>query len=239
MEYGDEIASAYARNRTVSSDLIKALCELGQLDRGSKVLEVGCGTAAYLIELVNSTGCYGCGVEPSSEMRRHAGSDTPLELVMGSAEALPYDSGSFDLVFSVDVIHHVSDHLAHYREAERVMASGGLVCTATDSTEMILDRKPLSQYWPSSADADIERYPTVELLLSYMRKAGFAELRTHEIRAPFAITDCGPYRDRAYSCLHLISDAEFEDGLARLERDLQQGPVAGVKQYVCVWGKAC
>jgi SAM-dependent methyltransferase len=190
-----------------------------------------------VVALINTTGCHGWGIEPSDGMRRHAAFHQRLEVLEGSAERLPFDDDFFSLVFSVNLIHHIVDRLAYFLEAKRVVVPGGMVCTVTDSTEMIRNRKPLSQYWPSTATVDIKRYPTVGSLLDNMSQVGFFDLATREIRIPFSVSDSSLYRDRAFSCLHLISEAEFRQGLARLESDLREGPVNGLGEYVCIWGK--
>ena len=58
-----------------------------------------------------------------------------------------------------------------------------------------------------------------------------------EIRRRFEVTDATPYRERAFSCLHLIADEEFLSGLRCLEADLGAGSVQGVSGYVCLWGR--
>lgn len=237
MDY-DSAADAYARNRVAGGSVVDELGAYGGITSEHRVLEVGCGTASYILSLVNATGCRGWGVEPSGGMRDRAGLHERLELLEAAAESLPFDAGSFDLVFSVNVIHHVTDVDAHYREAKRVLRSGGMICTATDSAEMIRSRRPLSVYWPGSAEADIARYPTVENLVESMRQAGFAGFSLREVRTPFSVTDIAPYREKVFSCLHLISEKEFEIGLRRLEADLQRGPVEGFSECVCVWGVA-
>lgn len=233
----DSVASVYASSRGASANVIDELRAFAQLSAGPRVLEVGCGTASHVIALVIAAGCHGWGLEPSDSMRRRVPFCERLGLVPGSAESLPFGSGCFDLVFSVNVIHHVADPYALFREARRTLTPAGMVCTVTDTTEMIRNRKPLSQYWPSSVEADLKRYPRVESLLDQTRQAGLADHVTREIRTPFAVTDSTPYRDRAFSCIHMISDGEFEDGLARLEADLQEGPVEGLEEYVCIWGR--
>ena len=71
-----------------------------------------------------------------------------------------------------------------------------------------------------------------------MAAAGLEGCHVEIVTAPYRVTDAGPYRDRAYSSLHLISDAAWRAGLARLERDLALGPVPAVARYACVWGYA-
>ena len=57
------------------------------------------------------------------------------------------------------------------------------------------------------------------------------------VEAPYEITSTQPFRDRAYSSLHLIPEEAWQAGLERLEQDLAQGPVQGISRYACVWGQ--
>lgn len=233
----DAIADAYARNRRVSEPVISELRSFCPLSSASKVLEVGCGTANHIYTLVATTGCAGWGIEPSEEMRRHAPIHGRLSIGPGSAESIPFEDVVFDLLFSVDVIHHVPNLRSHLRESFRVLRSGGWICTVTDSSDMIRRREPLSRYWPSSAEADIGRYPAIDTLLDGMRQVGFTSLSSREIKKTSLITDATPYREKAFSCLRLIGDPQFKEGLQQLENDLREGPVQGTLEYVCVWGK--
>lgn len=52
----------------------------------------------------------------------------------------------------------------------------------------------------------------------------------------FELSDLQAYRDKAFSCLHLIRGPAFKRGLARLERDIASGPVQVVFRYVLLWG---
>ncbi|OFX26719.1 MAG: hypothetical protein A2Z07_02230 [Armatimonadetes bacterium RBG_16_67_12] len=45
-----------------------------------------------------------------------------------------------------------------------------------------------------------------------------------------------PYRDRAFSSLHLIPQEAFARGLARMEQDLREGPIHCVSRYLLLWG---
>ena len=57
------------------------------------------------------------------------------------------------------------------------------------------------------------------------------------VEEPYQITCAAPFRDRAYSSLHLIRDEAWRAGLERLERDLARGPVSGAARYACVWAR--
>jgi SAM-dependent methyltransferase len=233
----DHLAEAFARGRGASEIVVAELLEFGKIGPAARVLEIGCGTAAQLARLVEVTGCAGWGVEPSAEMRRRAARAPRLAVQAGSAEQLPFPDGSFHLAFSVNVIHHVAGRAAYCAEAFRVLRPGGLFCTVTDSAAMIRRRVPLSSYWPASAAGDLRRYPALETLMDLLAAAGFIEITNHELQAPFAITDAAPYREKAFSCLHLVPEDEFQSGLARLEDDLRIAPVTGLEEHACLWGR--
>ncbi len=136
----DTLAAAYAAQRRVHPLVVDALARSG-IGANSLVLDVGCGSGNYVAALSSQTGARFVGIDVSIEMlaegrRRRA----PSSVGIGRAEALPVAGGLFDVVYSVDVIHHVADRPAHFREAQRVLKAGGRVCTVTDSEDDVADR---------------------------------------------------------------------------------------------------
>jgi SAM-dependent methyltransferase len=231
------MAADYARHRQVHPGVFSRLLAGGQVTEHSNVLEVGSGTGNYIISLETHTGCLGFGIEPSQEMlnaaRRRRGN---VKFVLGHAEALNFEPASFHLVFSVDVIHHVGDRNAYFREALNALAPGGRICTVTDSAEDILRRSPLSTYFPETVDVELARYPRIETLKAEMIAAGFTGITTEQTEIAYDLTDLQSYRDRAFSSLHLISREAFTDGIARMEADLARGPINGLSLYTLLWG---
>lgn len=236
MDY-DSIASAYASHRKPVSPALREMRERAKLDKRSKVLEVGCGTCAHIASLVRDTQCSGLGIDPSPKMLYESAKLRLLNRCAGFAEKLPFVEDFFDLVFSVDVVHHLEDTGSYFGEAFRVLTPRGVVCTVTDSEEIIRNRKPLAVYWPATVQVDLARYPPIPLLREQMISAGFVDREESYIETPYEIADSTPYREKAYSCLRLISQEEFLIGLRRLEADLRKGFVQGVMQYVSVWGR--
>jgi len=202
-----------------------------------KILEVGCGTGKQLTALVELTGRRGWGIDPSSEMLNHAIADEKLHFLQGFAEELPFADDFFDLVFSINVIHHIQSTIAYFQESLRVLKPGGIICTATDSERKIRNRKPLAEYWPGTVNVDLERYPSLTALRQQMAGLGFIDIKDYEVQEPFEVTDVEPYREKAFSCLHLISEEEYLSGLRRLEADLKAGPVQGITEFVLLWGQ--
>jgi ubiquinone/menaquinone biosynthesis C-methylase UbiE len=155
---------------------------------------------------------------------------------IGSAEQLDFPSGTFDLVFSVDVIHHVIDRPAYFREAHRVLKKGGKVCTVTDSEEIIRHRQPLSVYFPETVEMELQRYPRISDLRTMMAEAGFTRIEETLAERAYELTDIQRYRDKAFSSLHLISAEAFERGIQRMEQDVQNHPIPATARYLLLWG---
>jgi ubiquinone/menaquinone biosynthesis C-methylase UbiE len=177
------------------------------------------------------------GLDPSAGMLAIAREAAPWEaLELGNAESLPFPDGAFDLAMSTDVIHHVRDRSSYFQEAERVLHPGGRIATVTDSREDIRQRRPLSSHFPETVAIEYRRYPSVMTLLREMAAAGFADPLVTEVSRSYDLTDIQPYRDRAFSSLHLIPEQAFANGLARLQEELAQGPIPVVSRYTIIWG---
>ncbi len=232
----DRLAADYACNRAVHPEVLRQLIAVAAPRPGSRLLEVGCGSGNY-IGALGPLGCTCWGLDPSQEMLARARQRAPAAaLVRGRAEELPFAAASLDLVFSVDVIHHVAGRAEAFREAYRVLRPGGMVCTATDSEWIIRHRRPLAVYFPETVAVDLARYPRLAELARLMAQAGFRRIRRRTVECSYPLKDSAAYRAKAYSALHLISPESFAAGLARLERDLERGPVACVSRYVLLWG---
>jgi cyclopropane fatty-acyl-phospholipid synthase-like methyltransferase len=239
VEYDAEIAERYAASRNLCAEVLACLVREGRVDERSRVLEVGCGSGNYLRALAATTTCAGAGIDPSADMlaeARRLGGIAELERARAEDVANVHGRSVFDLVFSVDVIHHVSDPAAYFAGAREVLRTGGRICTVTDSEDIIRRRRPLSEYWPETVSHELRRYPSVDFLSDSLRGFGFSEVRVFEVSREYQLDSAAAYERRAFSCLHLISDEEFVRGLARLRAALSIGPVVASTRYVLIWG---
>lgn len=234
----DTLASDYAAHRRVHPGVLAALLETGSTGPASRVLDVGCGSGTYAAAIRQATGSAVAGVDPSAGMLERAREqEAALDLHEGRAEALPFADAAFDLVYSVDVIHHVQDRPAFFAEAARVLSPGGLLCTVTDSAADIRRRAPLSSHWPETVAVELARYPSIGTLAIEMTAAGFGAIFEDHAEIAYQLVDTAPWRGRAYSSLHLIGDDAFAFGLAKLDAEVAAGPVAGLSLYTLLWGQ--
>jgi SAM-dependent methyltransferase len=234
----DQRAASYTRHRGVHDGVLRELIETGAIGSKTRVLDVGCGTGNYARALKSLTGCRISGIEPSAEMRSRAANATDWDsLVADRAEQLPYPDGHFDLLMTTDVIHHVGDRDAYFREAARVLSPGGKIVTVTDSHADLARRQPLTSYFPETLPIELERYPDISVLMAEMTTAGFAGFHLTESARKYEIVDIAPYRDRAFSSLVLLGEDAFQRGIERMERDLARGPIPALSLYTLIWGK--
>lgn len=234
----DRIALEYARHRKVHPEVLLCLVSHSGIDGDSRILEVGCGTGNYVAAVESAVGCSCWAIDPSEEMLASARDrSATVAFRAGRAERLDFEPGCFDLVFSVDVIHHLENHAAYFREVSRMLDPGGLVCTVTDSEWIIRHREPLAVWFPETVEVDLRRYPRLTDLRAFMQRAGLGDIEENLVEFPYEVADSSPYADKAFSALHLISAEAFERGLKRMESDLRAGPIPGASRYVLLWGR--
>jgi ubiquinone/menaquinone biosynthesis C-methylase UbiE len=91
--------------------------------RGSRVLEIGCGTG-LILERLQQVASYACGFDLSSKMVQKA-RDRGLKVVLGNVLNIPFQDSRFDLAYSFKVLAHVPEIGRALSEIIRVTAPGG------------------------------------------------------------------------------------------------------------------
>ena len=108
------------------------LAELAELQPGERVLDLGAGIGGPARVLAERFGAHVSAVEPVERFRRLAarlnaatGLADKIDLVDAHGDALPFDDGSFDLVWTQAVLPNVADLAPLAAEVHRVLAPGG------------------------------------------------------------------------------------------------------------------
>jgi ubiquinone/menaquinone biosynthesis C-methylase UbiE len=223
--------------RRTSPAVVASLIKMGNLSNSSKVLEVGSSSGSCIGELKSQTGrvCY--GIDPSFDMLAIARKRVPsIDFKVGRGEKLEFDQNFFDLVFSVDVVHQISDRRAYFEEAFRVLDDEGKVCTVTDSEWIIRNRTQQSLYFPASVDVELSRSPKDGELRQIMEAIGFHDVSEKMVEYHYELLDLESYRSKVYSALLMISQEQFEAGIKRMEEDFAKGPIPCISRYLIVTG---
>lgn len=102
------------------------------LDKNMRILDVGCGLGGAARYLANEFGCRVTGLDLSADYCRVAatlterlGLDSLVSFRQGNAVSLPFQDGSFDVVWTQHAAMNISDKSAFYREMFRVLRPGG------------------------------------------------------------------------------------------------------------------
>jgi demethylmenaquinone methyltransferase/2-methoxy-6-polyprenyl-1,4-benzoquinol methylase len=123
----------------------KKTMEQMNVQKGSKALDLCCGTADWTIALAEEVGTSGkvVGLDFSKNMLsvgRQKVNDlklTQVELVHGNAMSLPFEDNSFDYVTIGFGLRNVPDYLQVLKEMHRVVKPGGkAVCLETSQPEL-------------------------------------------------------------------------------------------------------
>jgi ubiquinone/menaquinone biosynthesis C-methylase UbiE len=190
--------------------------------RVRRALDVGCGTGRFLPLLRDVLDGAVVGVDPSADMlsvaaRKDAGR---VQLVRAPAEALPIRASSIDLVFVHLAYHHIIDRTGALREWERVLRPDGFLFICSPTVELLATYMWM-RFFPAAVRVDSERMPRRASVIAEAAWAGFRLQRQETVTRPYTRT-MSEYVDRiaqrALSTLRLISDEEFEAGLAALRR---------------------
>lgn len=107
-----------------------------------KVLEAGCGTGYNALELEKRKGWQVFPLDLQMEGLAYARSMGLARLVQGDVAELPFRSGSFDAVVSLDVIVHFPRGAEDRPVAEftRVLAPGGLLVLRVSALDVLRSR---------------------------------------------------------------------------------------------------
>jgi SAM-dependent methyltransferase len=138
-------------------ELAAGLIEFAGVEPGMRALDVGCGPGALMAALADRLGATNVsGVEPSEPFAEACRDRVPgAEVVVATAEALPFPHGAFDATLSQLVVNFMSDAETGAREMKRVTRAGGVVasCVWDYAGEMTL----LRAFWDAAREIDPER----------------------------------------------------------------------------------
>jgi ubiquinone/menaquinone biosynthesis C-methylase UbiE len=122
-----DIASLHPGGRKATKELLDRLGIVAD----DYVLDVGCGTARDLVELVQSKRCRAVGIDRSEKMVEMAQNrikkqnlQDRITVLKGDAQNLPFINSNFDVVYIQSVLLQV-DKSRVVRELARVLKAGG------------------------------------------------------------------------------------------------------------------
>jgi ubiquinone/menaquinone biosynthesis C-methylase UbiE len=111
----------------------KLLLDLLRPERGERVLDAGCGTGVFTLDIL-SLGAKVIGLDLSLPMVRRSrekSRHSPFQAVLGDIMNLPFPDHSFDKTVSVTALEFIPDGRRATQELFRVTREGGVIVVAT------------------------------------------------------------------------------------------------------------
>lgn len=144
-----------------------ALIRRSGIQPGMRVLEIGCGSGAYTLEIARAVGATGkvvaLDIQPGmleqlkNKLTRSENTDIRnVEPLLASACQLPFQNGSFDAAFMITVLQEIPDKWRALAEVRRTLRPGGIVAV----TEWLFDPD----------------YPLKQTTLRLLKEAGFGNI---------------------------------------------------------------
>ncbi|MBC8030579.1 MAG: class I SAM-dependent methyltransferase [Pyrinomonadaceae bacterium] len=117
-----------------AEQLIKLLVQRANFPMGSRVLDVGCGIGGTSIWLAQNMDCKVTGITISPvqvQMAKDAARQLKQQptFLLNDANDLTV-TGSFDVIWAVEVISHLSKRAEFFKRASKLLVKGGIICEA-------------------------------------------------------------------------------------------------------------
>lgn len=231
-----DIALGYDRSRRAEPAIVMALSAALRHQHARRVLEIGAGTGNYLCALAER-GFRTIGLERSASMLERGRAKARAHWIRADALVLPLRDRSVDSAVAVNVVHHLVDVEATFRELRRVVERGVVVqAVVRENLESLWYR----HYFPEIDSVLLPLHLPLGRVIITLLRAGFERVTStpifysgsHDLtfesarRQPALLFEQS-FRE-ATSGFRRLSRSGIEAGLRALKRDMKSGELARI-----------
>jgi SAM-dependent methyltransferase len=229
----DHIGTGYTKYRCADPRIVERLADLIGLSPSRILADIGAGTGNYSCAIAD-LGFQVQALEPSDNMRRQAVTHDSVRWHNGTAEYIPLPDCSVDGVFCILASHHFSSLQSALVEMARICPSGPIVWFTLDPRQAVFPW--ICDYFPAIWGSAFNVFPPLEDLCRLFETHIHRHVEVIPWLVPHDLQDCfmaaGWRRPEMYldpdvracmSAFALAEPATFEDGLTRLQRDVESG----------------
>ena len=180
------------RNEPLWRDVYDAVLDAANVGRGSRYLDIGCGTGGALMR-ARLRGAHVSGLDASANFVAIARQRLPeARIEQGEMEELPFDDASFDVASAVNAVQFAGSAANALADACRVLKPGGifavLVWGRREDCEFLSRVMPavFALLSPSPGAPSPPPFGEPGYLESLMAAAGFHDLQPHDFTWDFA-----------------------------------------------------
>ncbi len=167
-KYVSDYEAWFERHRFVYLSELEAVRHF--IPAGKEGIEIGIGTGRFAAPLGIKR-----GVDPSKTMGKIA-ARRGLEVIAGTAEALPFQAECFDFALMVTTVCFVDDLLQAFHEAKRVLRPGGvLVLDLVDSASSL--GRLYNAFKQKNKFYRVATFYSVGEIIAFLHKSGFIDVQ--------------------------------------------------------------
>ena len=152
-----------------------------------RILDIGCGNGYHLWRMLGAGACCAIGVDPMrlftvqfQAIRHFIGTSLPVSLLPIGIENLPLNQPVFDTVFSMGVLYHRRDPVAHIQQLQSLLTPGGELVLET----LIIEQDDKAMLVPQERYASMRNVwniPSVSQLCAWLDEAGMHNIRIVDV----------------------------------------------------------
>jgi SAM-dependent methyltransferase len=239
----NKVCDVYDIVRTGDPFVIKKIIEKTNPEAGDRILDLGCGTGNNAVLLSNTVDSQIYGMDQSEGMLSKARekNDRIRFLVGDAMDMKDIENGYYDLVFMVDVIHHIPDIKVMFKNIYRILKPEGAVMIFTESHDQLKNSRLTTKYFPETLENELKRYPSEDSITTSMNDTGFCCIETEDVKYP-AEKGYGEKlitlaETKSYSMFRMISQDAIDRGIARIKEDLKKKEVSADQKNLMIIGR--
>ena len=210
--------------------LMRCMSRLVGTRTNVRLLDLGCGTGLYTIALAKNLGYETVGADCSefalNVARRKPNGDL-VRWEKQDAQALSYESGSFDIVFMSNLLDLIRSPHVVVRECSRVLKPGGLLVYHYGALEDIL-REPEHKFFPETVEFDYLRTPARKQVETWFKEVSLAEVTSErDTYRPWKTAQerLVAVEEKANISLQMLDFQAYNHGLSRFRAYCASNPM--------------
>lgn len=235
----DDLAASYDQRYAVNplAGVREALLALVHRLAPDSALEVGCGSGYWLRHLAPSIS-HLFGLDVSLGMLRETTrSGSGSSLVCADGGLLPFAAGGLDLIFCVNVLHHLDSPAEFISRSHEILRPHGALAVIALDPHRPDHHWYRYDYFPGSYEKDLERFAPEQQVRDWMLVAGFRRLESlvaERIQRSYRgreVLDDYFLRKSSGSHMASLEDGEHTAGMERLRSALGAGGAGDARRF--------